>query len=186
MNQAAQQAVTHWYSQPMTLFTFVIALSALINLFVAWRMWMSNRDSVELTRHIFESTHRPFVGVGGIAAEINIGLQRFSYLAEIRNFGSLPANSLTMHYKVVIGGSDQPISTIPHGPSVLFPDGSAHMKGFEGRPALFSAIVEGTQAFELVIDLDYKDTTGNPHHTHEKSRYRHDQRAFIKIEGTSD
>jgi hypothetical protein len=34
--------------------------------------------------------------------------------------------------------------------------------------------------------LDYKDTTGKPHHTHEKSRYRHDQKGFLEIEGTSD
>jgi hypothetical protein len=76
--------------------------------------------------------------------------------------------------KVLIGGSSQPISTIPCLLSSLFPGGTGNFTGRDGRRESFIGITSGVLALELVLEISYESEAGREYHTHEKARYRHD------------
>ena len=124
-----------WYRDPMVSSTVVIASATVVNLFVSCGLWISTKDSVDVTRAIFETANRPYVGLQGVGivpdSDKSGGV---SIVETIRNFGTVPAYNFDATWEVSLGGEVLPGTRVPQNRSTLSPGNSVSLPGHLNGP----------------------------------------------------
>jgi hypothetical protein len=93
-----------WYQDPITVSTIVIAFATVINVIGALLLWRETRDSVRITRDMFEASHRPYLGVTDSKTFIHYDKQEIEFMMPLINTGTVPANDVQRELLVLIDG----------------------------------------------------------------------------------
>lgn len=132
---------TSWVHNPITLSTVVIAIATVVNLVVSFGLWLSTKDSVEVATHVFEAANRPYVGLDSFSVRNNREKKNIHFIAEVKNFGTAPAEQADIRWEMLFNGVIQPSTGIPANASTLFP--SQQPRG------MYAGI--GTQTYEQIM-----------------------------------
>jgi len=164
--------------------SIVIAVATAINLVVAISMWNVTSDSVELNREIFRTTHRPYLGLWNAKLEANDSTRKVFLMAEIKNFGSIPATVNEFSFSVIIN-TDTVKLEARDSIKIVFPT----MIGKVGRTLSwlkYKKIIEEKDRLSLDVYVKYKGTAPDEYITFERLGYIHSRNEFLLIDGSWD
>jgi hypothetical protein len=110
-----------WYKDPLTVATIVIAVATVAYFISTMLLWRETRDSVRITRDMFEASHRPYIGLTAISHTISD--EKATFTVRYKNAGSVPARDFKVGVQVVANGivvpqgarEEEDISVIPPG-----------------------------------------------------------------------
>lgn len=173
----------------------IIAIATVANVFVAFFMWNTAQDSLELTQEslkltgesikltddIFRASHRPFVG-GEARVKADNAKKCLVINLDCKNYGNVPAKELEVVFTVTINGNIQPMLKIPDDPAILLPQ-SFHTFPGQVCENMFSSIVDGSSILELTLDIKYKGVSNEQYRTTQKFRYSHIVDRFMDMGG---
>ena len=130
-----------WFHDHITLSTVVIALATVVNLFVSIGLWVSTKDSVDVARNVFEAANRPYVGLDAFNVKNDREKKNIYFAAEVKNFGTSPAEQADVRWEMLFNGVIQPSTGIPANMSTLFPSQQPRV--------LYAGI--GTKSYEYIM-----------------------------------
>lgn len=176
-----QDAKPAWYADPMVTATVVVALATVVNVAATLLLWLTTRRQVNITRDMFEASHRPYVGV--------IKIQRFDFpepeeddedvkpleyiVFQIvyKNVGSVPAHSFQPYARVVVDGTMLPIVEAEEEAfAVLLPgiDQFSQVKVDDPKEV---KQIENAATLSLIVKCTYKGVAGKEYSYEKKATY---------------
>ncbi len=160
--------------------TVVIAIATIVNVLIAKKLWEQTKATVEVTRHHFERTDRPYVGVDFVEFARQPPRQKAIITAVVKNFGPLPAHRLALRNDAFVNDKKlEKQKVVPGKESVLlFPGGIVRLQGTLEDEA-YSAVVGGDATLKVVIVCNYKDSANQPHNTRQEYKYSAWHGAFV-------
>lgn len=168
------------YPDPVTIATIVIAIATVVNVWVAYCQWRAARKSAEIAMRVFETANRPYVGVDLLGCQKDELSPCLNVQANIKNFGTAPAENCDIGWKVYINGIEQAGTGFSTHPAVIFPGLTVYLRGIFVEPHC-TAIMTGKSTLEIIVHFLYRWQHDKSHIYEEKYRYEHTQRAFITL-----
>ena len=171
-------------SDPIVLWTIIIALATIANVFVSTLMWVITNKYVRITRDIYESSQRPYIGVSKYELTDNPATNLLSYHIKMENFGNVPAKNMHTNIKIFINGDEHPIPAGPVEASTLFPKVFDSLTGIIRVPEQRLPILNGLSRLELELSIDYEGIVTAKYSTKERAQYNAQASGFVVIKGS--
>jgi hypothetical protein len=83
--------------------------------------------SADIARESFAATQRPYVGISKTRLENDFNAERWILMLQLDNFGSLPANDVTLTVRVALG--DEVLLDVKEPPIEIFPRSPSQFRG---------------------------------------------------------
>jgi hypothetical protein len=179
-NQLAQSI---WQQNTITLSTIVIAAATVAYVIYSFLLWKVTRQSIDLTRRIFESTNRPYVGVEAGEAISKDGL--IYVQTKIKNFGSAPAIELVGNWEITVDGKPLPTLKQCYEAIVLLPQAACEHKSIINPGEEFQ-LSDNNHSLEIQFNLIYKSIGRQEYFYREQQRFDHEHHTFVKTSGDAN
>lgn len=150
------------------LITFAVnAVSALGVLAAAWAAWASTR----VTKRIFESAYRPYLGVHVVNSSIDLTASTLTTTPVIKNHGSIPAHVLSVEWKFRLNGESLPQSHLEKNLPAVFPQQELRVTARLADTTAINATKEGGKLGVMIV-VRYKGAG--------KKVYQYEQDALLQ------
>ena len=167
-----------WYTDPITVSTVVIAVATVINVIGTLLLWLVTKQSVQVMRHAFEASHRPYVTVARSEMWVDEGddddpddSERLVLVIGFKNVGTVPAHDVKTDLQIVVNGILVPMLEREDEPfTVLFPGSKGYINHSTREPKEIEQYVNA-DVLSLIIKCTYKGATGETYSYEEKSIY---------------
>ena len=146
------------WKEPITWATIVIALAAIINLFISYFMWDTANKNIETTEKLFIISHRPYLGVKEIVVDKNEKEKDFWVTYILKNSGNVPAINVQYDPKIYVNEKLNITELISNKPIAVIPDDSTKFKlgiGIGISPNDFSKVISGEYELEVDLGISY-------------------------------
>jgi hypothetical protein len=160
----------------------ILAVCGICNITVAFLMFGVTTRNSDVTRRIFETSYRPYVGVVSVSAFLDRTNKVMTLNVEWKNLGSIPAINVKAEWAVFIDGVRVPSSKIPDEPIVMLPS-DHHFFAGSIRSSSYDDVVSGKSKVEISVDINYEGPSGQAYRTTTKHRYAHELNNFIGLGG---
>ena len=176
------------WKDPIVWATVTIAIATVVNIVLSKGMWEVTKENTEISRKVFETSFRPYVGAPKALA-VRVKNKKGEYLRaltlemEIKNFGQVPAYDFeVITWRTLLDGIESPKSP-GHGekPTLLLPTSSRFMHVFVGSD-FYSKVVSGQTKLEIELELQYTGPAGKNYRYRTKHVYDRLRNAFVPIE----
>src|SRR5260370_21032309 len=165
----------HWYCDPMTLATVVIAGAAIVNLLVSFMLWRATANATDITKKIFEASHRPYIGIPQVDTNFDPINHPLQFVCVTKNFGSIPAHDVeVLETQVIRNGEPVNLDRDEFGKFSVFPQ-SQTFHQVNIRNVINPAHALRNDRIELRVEFRYKGA-------YEKY-YRYKYRALYNPQG---
>ena len=179
----SQLSSPFWQQNAMTLSTIVIAIATVAYVIYSFLLWKTTRQSINLTRRIFEATNRPYVGVEAGEA---IGKDGLIYVqTKIKNFGTAPAIELIGNWVITVDGKPLPTLKQCYEAIVLLPQATCEHKSIINPGEEFQ-LSDNNHSLEIQFNLTYKSIGRQEYFYREQQRFDHEQSTFVKTSGDAN
>jgi archaellum component FlaG (FlaF/FlaG flagellin family) len=190
----AANASPNWNEAAIAKATIVIAVATVLYLVATVLLWLTTRRSVNLTRDIFEASHRPYVsiteieavGLNGDDSEEDETPDRVAIVFTLKNVGNVPAHDLRYEVRVSVDGSLMPALEEEEEPvALLFPGDTGHFF-IETSETSQVDTIRNAKSLSLLITYSYKGATQQRYSYKEKASYDSEKGDFgmIKVSAT--
>jgi hypothetical protein len=177
---------------PMIVSTIIIALATVANIGISVMLWLTTQqsvqvaqESVEVTRQVFNAANRPYIGVVTIETNLNQKNRRLDYTAEIKNYGTVTANSVEIQLETFVNSQIQPQSYDPETKSgVLLPTSSVFVNDGISDP-YFKAVMETGSRLQVKVSVRYFGATGVSHSYTQEYKYDPAANKFFNVSSYS-
>lgn len=166
------------FCDPLVFLTFVIALATVLYMIFTVLMWLSMKNSLNLSKQIFESTNRPFIGISEFSVQFtDDGLLNpfFRYT----NFGAIPAKQLLLKIEYFLNSKS--IFTFKIDLPNLFPKDKS-MWGNVIKSDFIKNKLTPSDIFSFSMIIEYNGVTKVSHSTKEFYKYDNANNSFIITE----
>lgn len=122
--------IRNWLKDPIPVATVIIMIATVVNVIVAKYQWQAmtnsvsvSKESVEISRKVFEAANRPYVAVEDIEVQRNEDAKNLRIRTTFKNFGSIPAYETILLGDVYLGNEVQEFKNLSK-PLTLMPGSS--------------------------------------------------------------
>ena len=165
------------WNQTIAVATIVIAVATVFYLIATVLLWLTTRRSVNLTRDMFEASHRPYVGASKISYKIDDENQMLEFVILIINSGASPATDLNQTQQILLDGIPLHMDSHESTGQCLMPkETSSHHILLTGEKFV-KAINSGV--LTLRYSLRYKGVGQKQHQYDDESAYYHNKGLLI-------
>ena len=170
--------VKGWFHEPTTGATVVIAVATVVNLLVSIGLWLVTLSSLRVSREVFDTANRPYVGVDTFDVHHDYETKSLQLTMIIKNFGTAPAGAFNSTWQIWMDGHS--IVPVPiDKPYTLFP-GQTSVKLSAVTGDRFDQVMRGSVILDITTWVSY-DGPSHVYHYCEKHQYRPDRRAVMKL-----
>lgn len=168
---------------PIVISTIIIAVAAVLNLIASLVISFKTSEYTEVTKNIYNSANRPYVGVESIDVD-DSDKKHLIFNIKLKNYGTVPATDVRIEDNIIIDG----IKTKKGGYEIydahtnIYPQATRKtwLKiGFD-----YENIVNGHKVLDLSIAIKYKGISDNKdeYNNYEVFRYDNVRKAIQPIE----
>jgi hypothetical protein len=165
----------------------------LYTIFSGWQVWVA-RDTLKVARDTFNASNRPYIGVSRMnvhyfphnatsmeqAGKIPASdTTRFSFSAEVKNFGQVPGTECKIRWRVFLDGVEMKESLVPDSPDSMFPSEEVGLVGNIGEKD-YSAIQRGNAVLAVDVLAEYNGPSGHYKYC-SRQQYTPNLHAFISL-----
>ena len=166
------------FSDSTVFLTFIIASATVLYMLFTILMWLSMRKSINLSKQIFETTNRPFIGISEFSLQFtDNGL--LNPFIRYSNFGTIPAKQLLLKINYVLNSKN--IFSFKVDLSNLFPKDKS-MWGDVIQSEFVKSNLTPSDNFSFSLDLQYNGVTETSYSTKELYKYDHISNSFSVVE----
>lgn len=151
-------------------------------------MWHTTKENTEvakenaqITRRIFEATHRPYVSIVNLRAEVNKEGKYILINGNITNFGGVPATSLTAMWRILVNNVEVALPRVETKSAAILPQNSLGIFMDIKSPQGFASIMGGGRV-DIFLSAQYKGITDKQYTYEQESMYQPNENRFILIE----
>jgi hypothetical protein len=113
--------VSDWFNST-NIAVWVTALATLAYVLISLLLWRATKHSAEMTRKIFEQTHRPYVGMQSWELWKDAGAKGHLNCLTLINVGNVPASNVHVHIETFDHSGTIEKATSAEAGFVLFPN----------------------------------------------------------------
>ncbi|MCL4708250.1 hypothetical protein KJ068_24085 [bacterium] len=144
---------------PITIATIVIAIATVIYTIATICLWRTTESSVRLTKHLFEASNGPFIGVKSLRFENPSPRDntRHPLVLEIKNFGNLAGIDVTIgpKFEFEINNANEGLSIPFKIEPVVLPPGHDNKYSFDVNNSDYVKIAQKRPLFIVTIRISY-------------------------------
>lgn len=175
--QSADQTIS-WGDNVIAWATIVIAVSTVVSVIATILLWLT-------TKHAFEASHRPFLGIMGISWQTSTEPQRVVFNIGIQNAGSVPANDVQTSLRIVVDGIILPTDAVEEEETtIIIPSSSQTIVETIDDPKHCQAIVNATR-LALLFKCTYKGVGKKKYVYEQKIAYNKERNSFGGVKGNA-
>lgn len=169
-----------------TFWTFVIAMATLMNILISYCLWRTATDSVDTTREIFESSHRPiliFRYVTLAKDHDSPNILNFSY--RLKNVSDLPARDIKVYCGLEFNNTFIDSTLFSSMSTLLSTDDVGNNGDLFIDSIIGKEFIQGTNRADMtnfIIWIEYKGSTDKKFNTFYKIRYSRESSSFVHKE----
>ena len=172
------------WNRTIAVATVVIAVATVLYLIATVLLWLTTRQSVNLTKIIFEASHRPYVDIeverkkSENVEEEEEEEEEIVFQLTFENVGGVPAHNLQYSVRVIVDGVVLPMAELAEEPfTVLYPSKKSYAFVSTDDPSHMEAI-NNAGTLLLHLKCTYNGATGQQYCYEDKARYDKDDGGF--------
>lgn len=161
------------WKHPITWSNVVVALATVANVGVSACLYIATNQSVAISRDVFQSTNRPYVGVDEIKVTPDPQTKLITWSIQLKNFGTVPAYNSISDLSMKENGKAIQMLSVPSKPITMFPGNVSLMGGTSG-PQIYDDIMMSRRIVTMKFKALYKGPEGPNQQTYthcEEYRY---------------
>jgi hypothetical protein len=172
----------------------VVAIATVVNVIATLLLWLTTKESVNVTKEMFEASHRPYVHISeiemrgpddddddgdlGDEADDPALRKELCFNVVFNNVGSVPAHDVVANMQLVVDGLIMPNIELEDKPiAVLFPNEEKYTTIVADDPKDIEQI-QKAKALSLIIKCTYKGVAEKQYSYEEKAIYDEDDGEF--------
>ena len=168
------------FSDSIVFLTFIISLATILYMIFTILMWVTMKNSIDLSKQIFDSTNRPFIGVSEFSIQFtHNGL--LNPFIRYSNFGTVPAKQLLLKIEYILNSKN--IFSYEIELPNLFPKDNS-IWGAEIQSEFLKNKLNPLDTFSFSLVIQYNGVTKTKHYTKELYKYDYKNERFSVTEST--